>query len=54
MAYLTKTIQGLKQPHKHQQEKELTKLKKQKKYKWLSKICAATLNETVKNRVSDA
>lgn len=42
------------QPTSKQQQKELTQLKKQKKYQWLNKIPAWTLQEVVKNRLPDA
>ncbi|RHZ37144.1 hypothetical protein [endosymbiont GvMRE of Glomus versiforme] len=52
---LTKRIkcdkQGLKQPSKYQQAKDLTDLKKQPNCNWLNKIPAWTLREVVANRV---
>ncbi|MCE8167824.1 MAG: transposase [Candidatus Moeniiplasma glomeromycotorum] len=42
------------QPTSEEQQKDLVKLKKTKKYQWLNKIPAWTLQEVVKNRLPDA
>ncbi|KLL01664.1 MAG: transposase IS605 [Mycoplasmataceae bacterium RC_NB112A] len=46
--------QGLKQPNKLKQAKDLTGLKKQPKHQWLNQIPAWTLREVVINRVPNA
>jgi putative transposase len=42
------------QPISEEQQKDLVKLKKKSKYRWLNKIPAWTLQEVVKNRLPDA